>query len=63
MKAHTDFQEKQYNFIWSRAAVQVREEDTVKTDCGTLVRTLKGSGCSMVSPFMVSKVRTEYKMA
>lgn len=56
MKAHPNFQEKQYNFLWSRGVVQVREEDTVKIDCGTLVRILKGPGCSMVSPFLVSKV-------
>ena len=36
MKAHPNFQEKQYTFFWSRGVVQVREEDTVKIDCGYL---------------------------
>ena len=56
MKAHPNFQEKQSNFIWSRAAVQLREEATVEVDYGTLVRILEGPACSVLSPFVVSKV-------
>lgn len=43
--------------------MQVGEEATVEVDYGTLVRILEDPACSVVSPFVVSKVRTEYKVA